>query len=174
MSDPRYPIGLFEHSGPIQNEDLALWIGQIAALPKQMQDAANGLTVEQLDTTYRDGGWTLRQVFHHVCDSHIHAYVRFKWALTEDEPRIKAYDEQRWAELVDYQVVPVETSLDFLGLLHAKWVALLRALSREQLSRRFLHPESGPTELAWNVGNYAWHGRHHLAHITSTIEKEGW
>jgi len=174
MTDLRYPIGQFEHSGPVSDHDLACWIDQIEALPKLMRQAATGLTDERLDTRYRPGGWTLRQVVHHVSDSHMNSYVRFKWALTEQEPVIKAYDEQRWAELADYRVVPVETSLDFLALLHTKWGMLLRSLSRQQLSRRFVHPASGPTELAWNVGNCAWHGRHHLAHITGTIEREGW
>ena len=173
MTDPRYPIGKFEHDGFVTDADLARWISQIEALPGQMRRAVAALTQEQLDTPYRPGGWTLRQVVHHIPDSHLNSYVRFKWALTEEEPVIKAYDEQRWAELVDYRVVPVETSLEFLAVLHAKWVMLLRSLSREQLSRRFTHPVSGPTELAWNVGNYAWHGRHHLAHITNTIEREG-
>jgi hypothetical protein len=174
MTDLRYPIGEFQHSGPVAGKDLDTWIQQIADLPDQMRGAVASLTDEQLDTAYRPGGWTLRQVVHHVPDSHINSYVRFKWALTEDEPIIKAYDEQRWAELPDYQAAPVETSLDCLTALHNRWVALLDALSTEQLSRRFIHPVSGATELAWNVGSYAWHGRHHLAHITSTIERNGW
>lgn len=173
MTDLRYPIGKFEHDGPVTDDDLARWIDQIEALPKQMRRAVTDLTDEQLDTHYRPGGWTLRQVVHHVPDSHLNSYVRFKWALTEDEPTIKTYDEQRWAELTDYQIVPVETSLDFLALLHAKWGVLLRSLSREQLARQFVHPVTGPVELAWSVGHYAWHGQHHLAHITSTIEREG-
>ncbi len=174
MTDLRYPIGKFGHDGPVSGADLALWIGQIELLPEQMRPALSGLTEEQLDTPYRPGGWTLRQVAHHVPDSHLNCYIRFKWALTEEEPVIKPYDEQRWAELADYRVLPVEMSLDFLALLHARWVTLLRSLSREQLSRRFVHPASGATELAWNVGSYAWHGRHHLAHITTTIGREGW
>ena len=174
MNELRYPIGQFKHDGPITTDDLEAWIREIEVLPEQMRHAVSSLTDDQLNTPYRPGGWTLRQVVHHVPDSHMNSYVRFKWALTEEEPLIKTYDEQRWAELADYRVVPVETSLDLLATLHKKWVALLRALSREQLSRRFLHPVSGPTELAWSVGQYAWHGRHHLAHITSTIERHGW
>ncbi len=174
MTDLRYPIGKFDHDGPVSDDDLALWIGQIEVLPEQMRPVVTGLTEKQLDTPYRLGGWTLRQVVHHVPDSHLNCYIRFKWALTEEEPIIKTYDEQRWAELVDYRVVPVEMSLDFLTLLHARLVTLLRSLSRDRLSRRFVHPESGSTELAWNVGSYAWHGRHHLAHITTAIEREGW
>ncbi len=174
MKDLRYPIGLFEHDGPVADDDLDLWIGQIQALPEQMLKAVNVLSDDQLNTAYRPGGWTLRQVVHHVGDSHLHSYVRFKWALTEEEPLIKVYDEQRWAELADYGDTPVQTSLKFLAALHERWVVLLRALSPDQLSRRFVHPVSGPTELRWNVGSYTWHGRHHLAHITSTIERNGW
>lgn len=174
MKDLRYPIGEHKHEGPVTDEDIARWIGQIEALPEQMRQAVAALTDEQLDTPYRPGGWTLRQVVHHVPDSHLNCYIRFKWALTEDEPLIKAYDEQRWAELVDYRVLPIEMSLDFLALLHGKWVILLRSLSREQLARRFVHPDSGPIDLASALGSYAWHGRHHLAHINSTIEREGW
>lgn len=174
LTDLRYPIGLFDHGDPVSDGDLARWIDQIETLPDQMRRAVTGLTDSQLDTPYRPGGWTLRQVIHHVPDSHLNSYVRFKWALTEGEPTIKAYDEQRWAELTDYRTVPIETNLDFLTLLHAKWVALLRSLSREQLSRRFVHPVSGPADLARTVGSYAWHGRHHLAHITTTIERKGW
>lgn len=174
MPDLRYPIGKFEHDGSVTDDDLERWISQIEALPDQMRRAVAELTEEQLDTPYRPGGWTLRQVVHHVPDSHLNSYVRFKWALTEEEPVIKAYDEQRWAELDDYRVLSVQGSLDFLALLHARWATLLRSLSHEQFRRRFVHPVSGPTELSWNVGSYAWHGRHHLAHITSTVEREGW
>ena len=175
MSDLRYPIGRFEHEGPVTDADLEEWLGQIEELPAQMRGAVAGLDDEQLDTRYRPGGWTLRQVVHHVPDSHVNAYVRFKWTLTEDEPVIKAYHEDRWAELADTQVVPVETSLDFLTSLHAKWVALMRSLTREELGRRFRHPETGKlVELAWMVGLYAWHGRHHLAHIQTTVSREGW
>ncbi len=174
MKDLRYPIGQFKHHGPVADDDLDLWIRQIEELPEQMCKAANSLSNDQLNTAYRPGGWTLRQVVHHVPDSHLHSYVRFKWALTEEEPLIKVYDEQRCAELADCRDAPVQTSLNFLAALHERWVVLLRALSPDQLSRRFLHPVSGPIELRWNVGSYAWHGRHHLAHITSTIERNGW
>jgi hypothetical protein len=174
MIDLRYPVGLFEFAGTPTDDDVAAWIGEIEALPGQMRRAVQGLTAEQLDTPYRPGGWTIRSVVHHVPDSHLNSYVRFKLALTEDEPTIKPYDEKRWAELEDYRIVPVETSLDFLAALHAKWAALMRSLSREQLARRFMHPEAGPVVLARNIGDYAWHGRHHLAHITYAIEREGW
>lgn len=168
----QYPIGRFAHEGPVGDEDLERWIGEIEALPERMRRAVEGLTEAQLDTPYRPGGWTLRQVVHHVPDSHLNAYLRCKWALTEDEPRIKPYDEKGWAELADSRTLPVGPSLDLLAALHARWVALLRSLTREQLARRFVHPESGPVELAWAVGSYAWHGRHHLAHVTSTLARE--
>ena len=133
-----------------------------------------GLTDEQLDTPYRPGGWTIRQVVHHVPDSHVNAYVRFKLTLTEDHPTIKPYDEKGWASLPDVGITPIETNLRFLELLHEKWVELLRSVSREDLSRPFMHPINGITPLDWNLGHYAWHGRHHLAHIKSTIERNAW
>ena len=172
--DLRYPIGQFEREGAVTEDAVARWIAEIEALPDQMRQAVSGLSDDQLDTRYRPGGWTLRQVVHHVPDSHLNSYIRFKWALTEEEPAIKVYDEALWAELADYRLVPIETSLDFLALLHAKWVALLRSLSREQLSRTLVHPDLGVVVLDWYIGSYAWHGRHHLAHITTTVEREGW
>ena len=172
--DLRYPIGRFEPPDPITGADVARWIDEIEALPDEMRRAVAGLTDEQLDPPYRPGGWTLRQVVHHVPDSHLNSYVRFKWALTEDEPTIKTYEEARWAELADYRTVPISISLDFLTLLHRKWSALLRALTPEQWSRRFVHPEWGKIDLATTAGQYAWHGRHHLAHITTTVARHGW
>ena len=174
MTDPRYPIGRFAHPGEVSDDDLALWSGQIEALPAEMRRAVDGLTDEQLDTRYRPEGWTIRQVVHHVPDSHLNAYVRFKWTLTEDEPQIKTYEEARWAELADNRLTPVATSLDLLASLHERWVILIRALDRDQLARRFAHPEWGKVDLAHTVGMYAWHGRHHLAHVTTTREREGW
>jgi hypothetical protein len=174
MEDLRYPIGRFEHDGFVADADLDHWIGEIEALPSQLRQAVSGLSDEQLDTRYRPGGWTLKQVVHHVPDSHLNSYVRFKWALTEDEPLIKTYDEALWAELDDSRTAPVESSLDFLTVLHRKWVVLLKSLSVEQWSRRLRHPEWGAVDLRWTVGSYAWHGRHHLAHITTTIAREGW
>ncbi|HUP45404.1 MAG TPA: bacillithiol transferase BstA [Thermoanaerobaculia bacterium] len=174
MADLRYPIGPYEAPRSVSESQIAQWIGEVEALPARMRSAVSGLTPEQLDTPYRPGGWTLRQVVHHVPDSHLNGYVRFKWALTEDEPAIKAYEEQLWAELADSRVVPVQTSLGLLEQLHARWTALLRSLTPGQWGRRYAHPVNGATELRQSIANYAWHGRHHLAHITTTIEREGW
>ncbi len=174
MTDLRYPIGRFEHQGEVTEKELGRWLDEIEALPAAVRQAVAGLSDEQLDTPYRPGGWTLRQVVHHIPDSHLNSYVRFKWALTEDEPAIKTYEEARWAELADYRTVPIETSLDFLDLLHQKWAALLRSLTPEQWSRRFVHPEWGKIDLATTLGVYAWHGRHHLAHITTIAERHDW
>jgi hypothetical protein len=132
------------------------------------------LSPAQLDTPYRPGGWRVRQVVHHLADSHLNSFIRFKWALTEDRPAIKAYHEDRWAELPDYVDVPVETSLRLLDALHERWVALLRRLDAADLKREFLHPESGAVRLDVNIGVYSWHGRHHLAHITRLAEREEW
>ena len=173
MTDLRYPIGQFEHAGPVTENDLERWFADLEALPEQMRSAVTGLSDAQLDTPYRPGGWTIRQVVHHMPDSHLNSYIRFKWALTEDEPTIKAYDEARWAELPDSRL-PIGPSLMFLDIIHTKLLLLLRNVSREQLERRFVHPASGSTELAWNVGMYAWHGRHHLAQITGLLEREDW
>ncbi len=173
MEKVKYPIGEFSHTGPITSAMISAWIDEIAALPDEMRAAIRDLTPEQLDTPYRPGGWTLRQVVHHVADSHLNSYVRFKWALTEDRPAIKTYFEERWAELPDYRE-PLELSLDFLELLHKRWVVLLRSLDEAALSREFVHPDSGLVSLAKNVGIYAWHGRHHVAHITTLRERMGW
>lgn len=174
MTDPRYPIGRFTHNGPVTGTELTAWIDQLEALPAQLRAAVVGLTDAQLDTPYRPDGWTVRQVVHHVADSHVNAYVRFKWTLTEDNPTINAYDEAGWAELPDLHAVPVETSLAFVDALHARWTGLLRSLDRDALARTFVHSESGETRLDRTVGMYAWHGAHHVAHITSLRERQGW
>ncbi len=133
-----------------------------------------GLTPAQLDTPYRPGGWTVRQVVHHVPESHMNAYVRFKLALTEDEPVIKPYDEARWAMLPDIAVAPVEASLALLEALHLRWVALLESMTNAEFTRRFQHPELGPVRLDQSLASYAWHGRHHVAHITSLRQRMAW
>ncbi len=169
----KYPIGHFEHAGEISNEEIQNWLDEIVALPEQLRSAVAGLTEEQLDTPYRPEGWTVRQVVHHIADSHLNSLIRFKWALTEDTPTIKTYFEDRWGELADYSLVPLESSLNFIASLHERWVILLRSLDERDLSKEFIHPESGPVKLGRNIGIYAWHGRHHLAHITNLIERMG-
>jgi uncharacterized damage-inducible protein DinB len=149
-------------------------IDDIAATPSRLRAAISGLTAAQLDTPYRDGGWTVRQVVHHVPDSHMNAYVRLKLALTEEEPVIKPYDEQRWAELTDSRDTPIETSVALLDALHARWTTLLRSLSDADFRRRFRHPDHGAVTIDWLVAMYAWHGKHHVGHITSLRERSGW
>ncbi len=174
MSDLRYPIGQFAHKGAIGEDNIAGWIDDIVALPEAMRAAVHGLDDTQLDTVYRPGGWTVRQVVHHVPESHINSYVRFKWALTEDVPTIKVYDEVAWAELADARTAPLEPSLALLDALHARWAISLRSLTAEQFRRKFKHPELGAARLDWVVGMYAWHGNHHVAHVTALRDREGW
>lgn len=175
MDELRFPIGLFEYKGEITQEQLQQWMADIESTPRRLREAVAGLSDDQLDTPYRPGGWTVRQVVHHVADSHINSYTRFKLALTEEEPTIRPYYEDRWAELSDGKSAPVELSLALLDALHSRWMILLGSLHREQLSRAFVHPESGNTiRLDWNVGNYAWHGNHHIAHISRLRDRMGW
>ena len=173
MSDPRYPIGPFDHH-PGSAADHAMWIGQIATLPGQLRDAVAGLDDAQLDTPYRAGGWTVRQVVHHVADSHMNAYVRFRLALTEDEPTVKPYEEARWAELADARAADVAVSLTLLESLHARWTQLLRSLEEPDFTRRINHPQAGMLDLDFLTAMYAWHGRHHVAHVTELRQREGW
>jgi uncharacterized damage-inducible protein DinB len=161
--DRRYPVGRW--AAPPR--DPAVWgrlIDEIAVAPAQLRAAVAGLDAAQLDTPYREGGWTVRQVVHHVADSHMNAYIRFRKALTEDAPAITAYDEKRWAELADIRLDP-EPSLALVEALHVRWTALLRALRPEDFDRTYLHPEMGPVPLSTALAMYAWHGRHHVAHI---------
>ena len=175
MEDPRYPIGRFTFEGKVSPQSRECWIGEIAAAPGALRAAVTELTPAQLDTAYRDGGWTVRQVVHHLPDSHLNAYTRMKLALTEDEPVIKPYDEARWAELADVQATPIETSLTLLECLHRRWVLLLRSLGSKELSRCFRHPEHNRSiDLDEMLAMYAWHGRHHVAHITSLRSRMGW
>jgi DinB superfamily len=166
--DERYPIGKFKLDGEVTARLVEGWIKEIEDLPSLLRDVVKGLTDEQIDTPYRTGGWTVRQVVHHVADSHMNAYVRFKLALTEENPIIKPYEEARWAELQDSQL-PVEVSLALIEALHTRWVKLLRSLSSEELKRTFIHPDSGIVAVGENIGIYAWHGKHHLAHIQSLL-----
>jgi uncharacterized damage-inducible protein DinB len=174
MSDPRFPIGKFHYEGTPSEEQRANFIAEIEQTPAAIRAAVKGLSPQQLDTPYRDGGWTVRQVVHHVPDSHMNAYVRFKLALTEDEPTIKPYGEDRWAKLADTQTTPNEVSLALLDNLHLRWVRLLRSLGQDDWSRTLRHPEMGVMPLEKTLAIYAWHGRHHTAHITELRKRMGW
>jgi hypothetical protein len=174
MSDPRFPIGKFIYDGPPSESQREKWIQEIAAAPAAMRDAVKGLSDGQLDTPSRDGGWTVRQVVHHVPESHMNAYIRFKLALTEDQPTIKTYEEDRWAKLPDVQATPLEVSLSLLELLHERLVRVLRGIGPAEWKRSFIHPVLGVVPLEKNVGLYAWHGRHHAAHITELRKNKGW
>jgi uncharacterized damage-inducible protein DinB len=174
MTDPRYPIGKLERRDQLTSEERRAMIEQIAAAPARMREAVANLSVQQLETPYRDGGWTIRQVVHHVPDSHLNAYTRFKLGLTEDVPTIKPYDETQWAELPDSRDTPIETSLSLLGALHDRWVRLLRSMSEKDFQRKLNHPDMGAMTLDALLALYAWHGRHHVAHITSLRERKAW
>lgn len=170
----KYPIGRYQVEEIIDYNTIAKWIKEIESLPKKLSNAISGLSAEQLSTQYRPEGWTLRQVIHHIADSHMNAYIRFKLALTEDKPMIKPYDEKLWAELPDNNIVDVQVSLDLINFLHTRWSALLKQLSDNDLNKEFIHPESGTKNLKETICHYAWHGNHHLAHITSLKERMKW
>src|SRR5947208_3124568 len=172
--NPSYPIGNFEMPAQVTSARRKQAMDEIASLPAKMRAAVKGLKESQLDTPYRAGGWTVRQLVHHVPDSHLNAYTRCKLALTEDEPTIKTYDEGRWAELPDSRAVPVEVSLALLENLHRRWVALLRALPEADFQKSLRHPEWGQMTLDQILGIYAWHGDHHVAHVTSLRQRMGW
>lgn len=174
MSDPRYPIGKFNGQAPASQAEREKFINNIEQTPAALKTALQGLSDKQLDTPYRDGGWTVRQVVHHVPDSHLNAYVRFKLALTEEEPTIKPFCEDRWAELTDSKLTPIEVSLNLLESLHKRWVLLLWSLTPDDWVKTFRHPELGVMNLDKTLALYAWHGRHHVAHITALREKMGW
>jgi len=174
MSDLSYPIGKFHFSGSLTEDRKRQAIDDIAETPAKLRSAITGLSEEQLNTPYRPGGWTVRQVTHHVPDSHMNAYVRFKLALTEDEPTIKPYEQQLWAELADTKETPLEVSLTMMDALHDRWVRLLRSLSARDWQRTFRHPELGSMSLEKTLAMYDWHGKHHVAHITSLRERSGW
>ncbi len=174
MSDPRYPIGKFTADDAVTREKRATWIGQIADAPRHVRAAVAGFTDAQLDTPYRDGGWTVRQLVHHLADSHINAYCRFRLALTEDTPMVKTYEEGDWAKLPDAMTAPVDLSLGLLDGLHTRWALLLRALTPAQFDRAVQHPQWGAMPITWLLQMYAWHGRHHAAHITTLRQQRGW
>ena len=171
--DLSYPIGKFERPGTVTEGQRAEWIEDIAAAPGLFREMVSGLSDGQLDTPYRPGGWTSRQVVHHVADSHMNSFIRFRLGLTEDEPAVKAYDEKKWAELCD-AAMPVDVSLEILGALHRRWVVLLRGMSETDFSRTFRHPQMGLFRLDWNLALYSWHGKHHAAHIGNLRKRMGW
>jgi DinB superfamily len=175
MDKLKYPIGTFVAPETITAEHRAEWIADIVALPQLLREAVAGLTDIQLDTPYRDGGWSLRQVVHHVADSHINAYTRYKLAATEDNPTIRPYEEHIWAELPDAKHEAVEVSLALLDALHHRWAIHLKNMSDDDFNRTFYHPGSQRNfRLDFNLGLYSWHGKHHLAHITTTKARLDW
>ncbi|MGO8789055.1 MAG: YfiT family bacillithiol transferase [Terriglobia bacterium] len=177
--DLQYPIGKFTWGrageGLLAGEaERRQWLADIEQTPARLRAAVAELTEGQLDTPYRPGGWTVRQLVHHLADSHMNSYVRFRLALTEDEPTIKPYEQQLWADLPDARSAPAELSLTLLDSLHQRWVSLLRSLAPEDFARAFKHPELGRVTLERNLALYAWHGKHHVAHITNLRERSGW
>jgi len=175
MTDPRYPVGRFEPRQQLSPDERRAMIDQIAAVPARMREAIAGLGDTQLDAPYREGGWTVRQVVHHLPDSHMNAFIRLKLALTENQPTIKPYDEAAWSKLADARETPIEVSLTLLESLHARWTGLLRSMPEEDFRRTLVHPDMpGVMTVDWLLAMYAWHGRHHTAHITSLRERLGW
>ena len=174
MQDLRFPVGRFEAPSASDTAERATFIRQIADAPERLRTAVDGLTRDQLDTPYRPGGWTVRQVVHHLPDSHVNAYVRFRLALTEDEPAVKVYDEALWAELPDARTGALELSLPLFAALHRRFTTLLEAMDEPQWRRPYRHPDLGLLSLDTALALYAWHGRHHVAHITRLRERNGW
>lgn len=172
--DPRYPIGKYEPQ-PYSEKQKQDWLLDLQFLPESLERAITNLDQAQLDTPYREGGWTVRQLVHHVADSHMNAYIRFKVGLTEDKPTIKPYEEQEWALLADNQAVPINVSLTLLHALHIRWVATIKNLSEEQWNRLVIHPAANREMSLWFLlGLYAWHGNHHVAHVTTLRENKQW
>lgn len=174
MPDLRYPVGKFSYQAPPNETQKLGLLDEVAQTPYNLRAAVKGLSDAQLDTPYRPEGWTVRQVIHHMPDSHANAYVRCKLALTEDDPTIKPYAEDRWAELADSKATPIEVSLTLLDSLHDRWVRLLRSLTPEEWKRTFRHPEVGPMTLEKTLALYAWHGKHHVAHVTELRKRNSW
>ncbi|TAF44203.1 MAG: putative metal-dependent hydrolase [Sphingobacteriales bacterium] len=171
----KYPIGKFEKPERITKDILAKWISEISTFPTRLINEVNPLTNEQLNTQYRPNGWTIRQVVHHCADSHMNSLTRLKLTLTENQPTIKPYYEDRWAELIDTKNMLIEPSLKILEGIHKRWTVLLNNLTAEQYERIFIHPEHGKTfRIDENIGVYAWHCNHHLAHITETKKRYNW
>ncbi len=174
MSDLRYPIGKFQMPKVVSPEERAGYVESIARLPKDIRSAVAGLSDAQLDMPYRPGGWTVRQVVHHLPDSHVNSYVRFKLALTEDTPTIRPYMEERWAELPEAKSGPIDLSLNLLDTLHHRWSVFLQAFTSDDYARTLVHPELGVFRLEQLLALYAWHGKHHVAHVTELRKREGW
>ena len=171
----RYPIGKFVRPEFIDEDLIREWIDALEEFPAKLRALVSGMSDDQLETTYRPGGWRIRQLIHHIADSHHNSYIRFKWGLTEDKPLIKVYDEKKWAALHDSRKAPITLSLDHLQSVHSKLVYLLRGLERKELQREFIHPDGQVvTSLEENIGRYVWHGNHHYAHIANLVEREGW
>lgn len=171
----RFPIGEFEIPSVITSKQIEDWINDIAVFPQHLSESVKDLSNDQLDTAYRPNGWTIRQVVHHCADSHMNSLIRFKLALTENNPTIKPYDEAQWAELSDSKTSPIQPSLQIINGLHERWVILLKSLTEGDLTKVFTHPEHRKTfSIAETIGLYAWHGRHHLAHITTLKQRKNW
>lgn len=174
LQNLKYPIGEFDCPNNISKQHLESWISILEHFPNRLENLVKDLSDAQLDTAYRPEGWTIRQVIHHISDSHHHSYTRFKWALTEDKPVIKAYYEHRWAELQDYKA-PIEMSLNHISAIHFKLTYLLKKLHEDDLNKCFIHPETNSeVKLSFNVGNYAWHSNHHYAHIENLMKRKSW
>ena len=173
-ADLRFPIGKAEMQDKLSPAQRREMIDQIAHAPAKLREALAGLSAQQIETPYREGGWTMRQVAHHLPESHMNAYIRFKLALTEEDPTIKPYDENAWAELPENFISMPETSVTLLEALHTRWVNLLRSMADADFSRTLQHPERGRLSLDQMLSLYAWHGRHHVAHITTLRQRMGW
>lgn len=174
MKDPRYPIGKFQKPNHISPQQIEDWIKQVRTLPTRFSIEVVEMSHEQLDTPYRAGGWTVRDLIHHLPDSHINSYVRFHWALTEENPMIKAYDEQSWAQLPYLKDLNIQTSLDLLSLVHERWTALLKSMSDQDWETTYRHPVNGEQPLKEILAMYSWHGEHHLAHVTELKTRMSW
>ncbi|PHQ58983.1 MAG: metal-dependent hydrolase [Maribacter sp.] len=175
MEQLRYPIGHFECPEQITRTHITEWILILEKFPMRLTNLIKNISGEQLDSPYRPEGWTVRQLIHHIADSHHHSYTRFKWALTEDGPLIKAYEEKDWADLFDARTAPIELSLDYIKALHAKLVFLLKGISDNDLKKYYLHPEGNiKVSVEENIGKYAWHSNHHYAHIERLFVRKGW
>ena len=173
-NDLRYPVGRYQAPVSVSAEQRGTWIEEMAKLPANLRKAVSGLTEAQLDTPYRPGGWTVRQVVQHLPDSHLNSYTRFRLALTENSPLIKPYEEAAWAELSDGKTAPIAPSLALLDGLHGRFVFLLKSMSEADFAKTFRHPELGEKRLDWTLGLYAWHCLHHVAHINNLRSREGW